>query len=102
MEQVRGVSWLHRGEPVQNPPRPPMESLDELPIPDRSLLDLRPYGMPGILASSRGCAEDCSFCSCAALAGRRRRARRPEAVGEEAGRLARDSQLTASPSPTTR
>lgn len=74
---VRGQS----GEPRQSPPRPPLEDLDELPFPDWGALDLERYRLPFssrrflILAPSRGCPYECSFCTAAPYYGHRVRRR---------------------------
>ncbi len=57
--------------------------LDQFPWPTRDLLPMERYGSPGSLLTGRGCPGRCLFCAAAAMAGGRRRCRRPEAVIEE-------------------
>lgn len=67
--ETQGVSFLRESAIVHNQSAPIIANLDDLPLPDRSLLDHRPYynpklqGMPqtGML-TSRGCFGQCWFC----------------------------------------
>jgi len=69
LEEVKGIAFLKSDEVVVTPPRPFIEDLDTL-IPAWDLLDWDDYTfyvMPGstlgIVNSSRGCDQECSFCS---------------------------------------
>jgi radical SAM superfamily enzyme YgiQ (UPF0313 family) len=73
---------------------PLMASLDDIPVPDRELLNLDYYRRPRLvirgvvgrathLMASRGCPYECSFCSSHAMWGRRVRAASPARVLEE-------------------
>lgn len=69
---VRGALYREHGRLVTNPPRPPIEDLDELPCPDYTAIDLSRYGSylnygynrrpMGILFTSRGCQWRCTYC----------------------------------------
>ena len=66
---INGVSYRRGDAVVHNPPVPPIWDLDTLPIPDRTLLDHRPYFNPKLPAvphtailTSRGCYGQCWFC----------------------------------------
>lgn len=94
---VRGVAWRGpEGKAAASPPRPDAPDLDALPaawhLLDWSLYTFRP--MPGsvsaVVASSRGCAQACSFCSQQKFWRRRWRARSPEAFVAELERLRAD------------
>ena len=88
---IKGIGYCdERGEPVINPPRSFME-MDELPVPDRSLL---PQGvdyfnpvvkrMPyTTMQTSRGCPGHCIFCTVPAFYGNKYRMRSSDKVLEE-------------------
>jgi len=61
-EQLRGVAYLDETGQVRYSPREPIENLDELPIPDFSLLrnaDVSIYPVGRV----RGCGMNCEFCT---------------------------------------
>jgi len=70
LEKVAGLAYkTASGEFAVNPPRPKIEDLDSLPIPNYNLVDLNRYqhvlGSGGVtlaLQSSRGCPFACTFC----------------------------------------
>ena len=49
------------GNIIQNPPRPLIQNLDELPFPDRTLFEEFPAPFIRIVGS-RGCSGTCTFC----------------------------------------
>ena len=57
------------------------ESMDSLPLPDRSRIS-DDYGI-GSIQTSRGCPFNCSFCSVTAFNGKKYRIRSPELVLDE-------------------
>ena len=97
---IAGVSYLDDGALVSTEPEL-IADLDALPFPDRSLLRGVDYGyvFQGIpltfgkfttMCTSRGCAYDCTYCSCATFSRRRWRYRSAENVVDELGQLYRD------------
>ena len=87
MGDIDGLIWKRGDEVVENPPRTFTKSLDDLPMPDFSLFDLKQHRIPyddlhpsGIIMSSRGCPYRCSFCS---LNYAYYRVRGPESVVDE-------------------
>ena len=59
---IDGLVYLENGETVRTPPRPPIQDLDSLPLPDFSTLRyarilLFPVGRV------RGCGMNCEFCA---------------------------------------
>lgn len=74
-----------------NPPRPPIEDLDSLPIPARDLIDMEKYldtwrdenGYASMtISTSRGCPYGCEWCQ-DAVHGPELRQRSPESVAAE-------------------
>jgi radical SAM superfamily enzyme YgiQ (UPF0313 family) len=69
LSTVEGLSFDGPLGPVHNPPAPFVPDLDALPIPDRTLLDHRPYCNPKLhgkphtaILTSRGCYAQCWYC----------------------------------------
>lgn len=86
-----GISYKDNGKIVTNPPYPFMHNLDELPIPDRTMLPLNVnYFNPIVkrvpyttMMTSRGCPGRCTFCSSPPFYGNSVRLRFAEKVLEE-------------------
>jgi len=61
---IRGIVFHDGGELIRTPPREVAglknKSLDELPMPDRSMMRVRPHSN---MLTSRGCPYNCSFCA---------------------------------------
>lgn len=86
-----GIAFRHQGRAVVNQPRPPIENLDELPLPARDLIDMDRYlrtwedqnGYSSVtIATSRGCPFGCEWCR-DAVHGDGFRQRSPESVAAE-------------------
>jgi len=92
-KNIQGIAFRHDGKVVVTPPKPSIENLDQLPFPDRTLLEQNYYSeIVGVLGSSgkfttmitsRGCPYACTYCACAAFSSRRVRCRSPESVVTE-------------------
>ena len=94
-EDVAGIWFSKDGEWIKNPPRLPVENLDQIPFPAFDIIDLEQYkrlwfqldtiGRPvegtSILAT-RGCPYQCSFCqpTLERLFGRKLRKRSPDNI----------------------
>jgi anaerobic magnesium-protoporphyrin IX monomethyl ester cyclase len=71
VEGIRGVVYRKGNKVLHNPLRPPMGSLDSVPMPAWDMVDLNDYtgsrykkGFPGTcILVSRGCPFNCVFCS---------------------------------------
>lgn len=65
---IKGLVWREAGEYRQNPDRPFIPNLDDLPIPMYDLLPLSAYRMPLMkgpfcfVLTSRGCPAGCKYC----------------------------------------
>jgi anaerobic magnesium-protoporphyrin IX monomethyl ester cyclase len=97
INMIEGLAYRSlEGEIVCNPKRPPMPSIEELPIPDRKYLDIERYDRinrsslrftkrkPTMnVITSRGCPFDCVFCSTKVMWERLWRANSAEKVVRE-------------------
>lgn len=87
IEEIEGLSYWDGEEKRHNPDRPFIEDLDQIPLPDFSLIEGagRINFIP--LQTSRGCPHDCEFCSVVQMFGRQVRYRSPENIVEELSRF---------------
>lgn len=86
-----GIAFRADGSIVVNQPRPPIENLDELPLPARDLIDMSRYldmweegnGYSSMtISTSRGCPYNCEWCQ-DSVHGTNFRQRSPESVAAE-------------------
>lgn len=97
IKKIKGIAFRHDGGVVKTPPRPFIQNLDELPLPDRTLLEQEYHsevvGMLGssgkftTMLTSRGCPYNCRYCACSAFSLRKVRFRSPKSVVAEMGLL---------------
>lgn len=96
-----GIALLVEGQVVVNPPRPPIENIDTLPLPARDLIDIDRYlnvwqelnGYASLtIATTRGCPYGCDWCA-DAVHGRELRQRSPESVAAEVKMLKETYQI---------
>jgi radical SAM superfamily enzyme YgiQ (UPF0313 family) len=102
VEAVAGISYRREGVVINNPDRPLIDNIDQ--IPDQSLIEgyaayhrrwfqkIFPTG--ALVASSRGCPYNCTFCSIIEIYRRTTRFRSPEAVIED---IRQQTHLTGKP-----
>lgn len=74
LKKVKGITFKEKNQIITTPDRPLIKNIDELPIPDRTLLNIEYHstligaiGAPRkftTLLSSRGCPYRCRFCGC--------------------------------------
>jgi radical SAM superfamily enzyme YgiQ (UPF0313 family) len=74
LKEVDGITFRNNGHVVSTPDRPLIKNIDELPFPNRSLMNAEYTSLiHGIKAatrrfttvvSSRGCPFQCTFCGC--------------------------------------
>ena len=86
---VKGLTYRENGIIKSSPPAPLIRNIDEIPIPDRKLLDYD-YNLQKDLApilSSRGCPYSCWFCYFNSLLGTSWRARSETNIIEEIKQL---------------
>jgi radical SAM superfamily enzyme YgiQ (UPF0313 family) len=82
-ENILGITYKKNGNIFRNRPRPLIKDLDTLPFPARDLYFLEEYNIPAGIITSRGCPNQCIFCSAGAFSGGRYRMRSAENVFEE-------------------
>ena len=97
-ESVRGISFKHRGEAIQNPERP-VESVERLPTPAFALADFDAYERTSgnrnlTYASSVGCPYGCNYCTDQVFYKRRFNAYSAERVVREVPDLVARYRLT--------
>ena len=66
LKDILGVTYKENGNVINNPERPFIENLDDLPFPARHLLlekETYPSNAFGMILASRGCPHKCIFCS---------------------------------------
>ena len=83
---IKGITYKSRNKIINNPSRPLIKDLDELPIPARHLLfDYKKYPPEtfGNIFASRGCPYNCIFCASNKIWKRTVRYRSPENVIKE-------------------
>ena len=102
VEGLAGVAVRRDGKIVSGPPRPFIQTLDDLPFPARDLVPLERYTAAHVgerpvtqLISSRGCSHDCHFCSSTRFWGSRLRCRSPESVVAEIDEIYNKYQFRA-------
>lgn len=87
--RILGITYRDDNKVIDNPPRPPVVDLDQLPYPARHLLPMGKYSSPQIkrksfahILTSRGCPFRCNYCN-KNIFGYKFRARSPENVVSE-------------------
>lgn len=70
--RVKGIGRVEEGRVIINEPRPIIDNLDDLPLPDYELMGFDNYGKGGVfwafpgatpIFHSRGCFSGCTFCA---------------------------------------
>ncbi len=84
---ILGLSINIDGKAKNNPPRPLIKEVDEIPMPAYDLLPMEKYQVDGVrfgtVMTSRGCPFNCAFCSSSLQFGKRWRGHSDERVIEE-------------------
>ena len=101
LKKVKGLGYIVEGEVKINPRRPVIEDLDSLPFPARHLLPMKELFEAvkktpirgeirkpcARVLTSRGCPNNCIFCSNHIVMGKKWRGRSPQNVAEELEQL---------------
>ena len=81
---IKGLSYRNNGNGViNNPPRPLIEDLDTLPLPDFKLVQQWKPSSIYPISTSRGCPFNCKFCSVIQMFGRKYRFKSVETLTKE-------------------
>lgn len=97
LKKVKGVGFIQNGKNILTSARPAIQDLDSLPFPARHLLPMDTYfaavkenPLRGeirkrwtVMITSRGCPNNCVFCSVHVINGKKWRSRSPENVVDE-------------------
>ena len=91
LHDVKGIVFEDKNskEIVVNPEAPLIQDLDELPFPALNLLPMKKYRLLDMdthmttMITTRGCPMQCSFCSSAAMHGKKIRERNVENIVDE-------------------
>jgi len=96
LKDIKGIAYRKDKEMILTEPRPLIEDLDTLPMPDRELIGDTRYEYFGCsvdcLESSRGCVNNCSFCCVSVHCGRKWRRKSPERVVREIEQCSRKAR----------
>jgi anaerobic magnesium-protoporphyrin IX monomethyl ester cyclase len=101
IDLVAGIAFRPNDTEIKiNPPRPLINNLDDIPFPDRDMVDIGNYRKSHVsrghsrktkriaeITCSRGCPYDCIFCASKVVHSRRVRFRSPENIIAEIGYL---------------
>ena len=86
---IAGLAFRKEGEVVRSGPRPLVDDLDSLPLPDRDLIENHAYLLPRkgrpftLVEVSRGCPYKCTFCTAPLYHGSAWRTRSPGGIVRE-------------------
>jgi anaerobic magnesium-protoporphyrin IX monomethyl ester cyclase len=83
LDTIAGLSFVRDGRHVHNAVRPACADLDELPVPDLSLIVGHERMRSTPIMTSLGCPFACNFCSVTAMFGRKYRFRSAASVVDE-------------------
>ncbi len=91
LKGLLGLSYRNDGSVINNPPRPLIGNVDDVPSPAYDLLPMEKYRAGnsrfGVVMTSRGCPFDCVFCSSSLQFGKRWRGHGVRRVIEELSTL---------------
>jgi len=87
LNDVDGLIFRKENKIISNPQSKPISPLDQIPYPAREELEMQLYGEnAGVIFTSRGCPQLCTFCS-RPVFGRRWRGHSPDYVLKEIEQL---------------
>ncbi len=90
-KDVPSLAWRHNGSIAINPRGKLIESIDNLPIPDRSLIQREDY-FGEVVMTGRGCPFNCGYCASRNIWGKSVRLRSTDSIVQELHMLARSAE----------
>lgn len=102
IDRIKGLIYRNGENVLKTEPRPYIQDLDSLPIPDRTLLNLGRYtfsipkkgtGRTTLMMTNRGCPFQCVFCSARTMWGTRVRWRSVGKVLQEIEHIVNELQI---------
>jgi anaerobic magnesium-protoporphyrin IX monomethyl ester cyclase len=93
MSGIPSLAWKDNGHITLNPRGGLIDEIDDLPLPDRSLIDPTEY-FGDVIMTSRGCPFNCAYCASRTIWGRKVRLRAVASVIEELESLKRGAEAT--------
>jgi len=94
---IPSLAWRNNGHIVVNHRGKLIDSVDELPIPDRSFIDRSNY-FGEVILTGRGCPFNCAYCASRNIWGRKVRLRSVPSIIAELKRLKEQAQAQEEPS----
>jgi len=106
IENVLGIAFKQASIVIVNPTRPMIKDLDQIPFPDRNLIDAKYYKKSHVsrgfsrkvmniaeIICSRGCPYNCIFCASKVIHSRKVRFRSAENIIAEMETLIKDHEI---------
>ncbi len=94
--EIPSLVWRDNGRIAANAVGELIQNIDDLPIPDRSLIDRADYFGEAIM-TGRGCPFNCAYCASRNIWGRKVRLRAVTSVIEELESFQRDAESRTDP-----
>jgi anaerobic magnesium-protoporphyrin IX monomethyl ester cyclase len=95
---IPSLAWRQDGRIVLNPKGNLIDSVDDLPIPDRSFIDRANY-FGEVILTGRGCPFNCAYCASRNIWGRKVRLRSVPSIIDELQMLKEKAQVEESSRP---
>ena len=96
LSEIPSLAWRDNERITLNPTGGLINEIDELPVPDRSLIDPTDY-FGDVIMTSRGCPFNCAYCASRTIWGRKVRLRAVASVIDELESLKRDADAAEEP-----
>lgn len=98
LAEIPSLAWQNAGDIVVNPRGKLIDSIDSLPIPDRSFVQRSAY-FGEVLMTGRGCPFNCAYCASRNIWGKTVRLRSQGSIIQELEMLAKEAESQPDPLP---